>query len=76
MLAGGGQCVADMGALRGRADLFGELASATTTWRVLRDIDDKVLDGLRRSRTQIWAEAPASGDTPQHVILDMEAALG
>src|SRR2546421_678349 len=50
MLAGGGQCVADMAALRDQADLFGAVASAPTIWRAVREVDAAVLDGLRRAR--------------------------
>ena len=44
MLAGGGQCVADMAALRDQADLFGAVASAPTIWRAVGEVDATVLD--------------------------------
>ena len=33
MVAGGGECLADMGALRHQPALFGDVASAPTIWR-------------------------------------------
>lgn len=75
MLAGGGQCVADMAALRNQADLFGDVASAPTIWRAVSEVDDAVLDGLRRARAQARAKVWASGGAPHQVILDVDAAL-
>ncbi len=57
MLAGGGECVADMAALRDQPDLFGDVASPATIWRALHEIDDKVLDALRRGRAAARAKA-------------------
>ncbi len=75
MLAGGGQCVADMAALRDQADLFGAVASAPTVWRAVSEVDDKVLDGLRRGRAQARAKVWTAVETPDQVILDIDAAL-
>ena len=75
MLAGGGQCVADMAALRDQVDLFGDVASAPTIWRAVSEVDDAVLDALRRARAQARAKVWASGDAPEQVILDVDAAL-
>jgi hypothetical protein len=75
MLAGGGECVSDMAALRDQPDLFGEVASAATIWRAVSEVDAVVLDALRRARAQarerVWA---AFGGTDE-VILDLDAAL-
>lgn len=75
MLAGGGQCVADMAALRDQADLFGDVASAPTIWRAVSEVDDAVLGGLRRARAQARAKVWGSGHAPEQVILDVDAAL-
>lgn len=75
MLAGGGQCVADMAALRDQADLFGEVASAPTIWRAVREVDAKVLDDLRRARAQARTKVWAAADAPEQVVLDVDAAL-
>ncbi len=68
MLAGGGQCVADMAALRDQADLFGEVASAPTIWRAVSEVDDKVLDDLRRAWARARAKVWASGGAPEQVM--------
>jgi hypothetical protein len=75
MLAGGGECVADLAALRDQPDLFGEVASAPTTWRAVHDIDDAVLDGLRAGRARARATVWAATGAPDEVILDVDAAL-
>ena len=75
MLAGGGQCVADMAALRDQVELFGEVASAPTIWRAVREVDAAVLDGLRRARAQARATVWASTQAPEEVVLDVDAAL-
>jgi hypothetical protein len=77
MLAGGGECVSDMAALRDQPDLFGEVASAPTIWRAVDDIDDVVLGVLRSARAAarvvLWAQvgAPVVGE----VVLDVDAAV-
>jgi len=75
MLAGGGECVADMAALRDQPDLFGEVASAPTIWRALRDVNEEVLEGLRAGRAMARAKVWAAVDVSDEVILDIDAAL-
>ena len=75
MLAGGGECVSDLAALRDQPALFGEVASAPTAWRALHGIDGAVLDALRRGRAQARAKVWADGAAPEEVILDVDAAL-
>src|SRR5512135_1560661 len=47
MLADGGECLADLGALRDQPDLFGNVASDSTAFRVIDSIDEQGLDRLR-----------------------------
>lgn len=75
MLAGGGECVADMAALRDQPDLFGEVASAPTIWRAVSDIDDEVLGDLRTARAKARSGVWATAEAPSEVILDIDAAL-
>ena len=75
MLAGGGECVADLAALRDQPALFGEVASAPTVWRAVHAIDDVVLEALRGSRVKARATVWAAADAPVEVILDVDAAL-
>ena len=74
MLAGGGQCVADMAALRDQPELFGEVASAPTIWRAVSEVDASVLEALRRARAEARARMWAV-DAPAEVVLDVDAAL-
>ena len=54
MLADGGDCVTDLEAYRGQETLFGPRASETTTQRVLKSIDEQLLDGSRvRGRRRV-----------------------
>ncbi len=75
MLAGGGQCVSDMAALRDQPELFGEVASAPTIWRAVSDIDDEVLNALRGARAQARAKVWETADAGHEVVLDVDAAL-
>jgi Transposase DDE domain group 1 len=75
MLASGGECVADMAALRDQPDLFGEVASAPTIWRAMQGVDDLVLEALRRARAGARAKVWATTDAPAEVVLDVDAAL-
>jgi hypothetical protein len=75
MLAGGGQCVADMAALRDQPELFGEVASAPTIWRAVGAVDAAVLDGMRRARASARERVWRSMESPREVTLDVDAAL-
>jgi hypothetical protein len=75
MLAGGGQCVTDMAALRDQPDLFGEVASAATIWRAVNDIDAATLDALRRARATARAKVWGSFGAADVTVLDIDAAL-
>ncbi len=44
MLADGGDCVTDVDAYQGQERLFGARASETTTHRVLKSVDEQLLD--------------------------------
>lgn len=58
MLAGGGECCADVEA-RAEERLFGPVASDSTTWRVFRhELGPEVVAGLQAAiapvRNQVW----------------------
>lgn len=74
MLAGGGECVADMAVLRDQPALFGAVASGPTIWRAVAGIDAEVLDALRRARAQARARA-WEAIAAEEVVLDVDAAL-
>jgi len=79
MLAGGGECCADVEALRAEERLFGPVASDTTTWRVFRhQLTPEVVDGLRAAvapvRNRVWARSSVT-NTAEPVVLDIDATL-
>jgi len=61
MLADGGDCLADLGALRDQADLFGGVASDSTAFGVIDSIDAAGLERLRGAvaavRARAWSSA-------------------
>ena len=75
MLADGGDCVTDLEAYRGQDVLFGPRASETTTHRVLKSIDEQLLDGVRAGRAAARARAWGAGARPDSITLNIDATL-
>ena len=73
MLADGGRCVSDLGALAGQASLFGEVASVSTARRVMPSIGEVELAGVRAARAAARSRAWVAGAAPERVILDFDA---
>jgi Transposase DDE domain group 1 len=76
MLADGGECVSDLGAVRDQRALFGEVASDSTAFRVIdRVACERLLDGLReahaRARERFWELHGA----PERLTIDVDATL-
>jgi len=77
MLADGGDCLADMGAVRDQDALFGAVASDSTAFRVIDQIacTPGVLDALAcahaRAREHVWKLTGA----PERVTVDVDATL-
>jgi hypothetical protein len=75
MLADGGDCLADLRALRDQRSLFGEVASDATAWRLLDALDERRLAAIRAARGQarrrVWEQAGA----PRRAILDLDGTL-
>ena len=77
MLAGGGDCIADLGAVRDQQALFGPVASGATAFRVIDRIasDPEGLGRLRaahaRARAHVWKLTGA----PEQVTIDLDATL-
>ena len=78
MLAGGGECCADIEALRAQPDLFGHVPSDPTLYRTIRAIDgatrDRIAEAAARVRAHVWERAGLLDGT-QPVILDLDASL-
>jgi hypothetical protein len=79
MLADGGDCLSDLAALRDQPELFGEVASTPTAWRVLERIarDPDGLARLRAARAHARARAWAVGGDPEVelLVIDADATL-
>ncbi len=78
MLAGGGECCADIEYLRSQPGLFGAVPSDTMVWRTFDRVDESTLGYLWQAvaavRAQVWSRSAATtGGDP--VILDIDASL-
>ncbi len=77
MLGDGGDCLADLGAVRDQAPLFGRVASDATAFRVIDQIAGTpgMLDALRlahaTARERVWR----LGGAPERVTIDLDATL-
>jgi Transposase DDE domain group 1 len=77
MLADGGECVSDLGAVRDQEALFGQVASDSTGFRVIDRIASEpgLLDALRaahaRARDRFWK----LHDAPERLTIDIDATL-
>ena len=75
LLADGGDCLADLGALRDQEVLFGPVASDATAYRCLERLDEEMLARIRKARAAARARAWKLGDAPRRIILDIDATL-
>ena len=75
MLAGGGDCLADLGALRDQTDLFGLVASDSTAFRVIDSVDGERLEAIRVARASARERAWAAGARPPEIVLDIDSTL-
>jgi Transposase DDE domain group 1 len=77
MLADGGDCLADLGAVRDQDALFGAVASDSTAFRVIDAIAstpgllDALADAHARAREHVWAQTGA----PERVTIEVDATL-
>jgi hypothetical protein len=75
-IADGGDCLSDLTVLHNQPDLFGEVASIPTAWRVIDALaTDFDLTPVRQARAQARAHACKHGVRPEHVTLDFDATL-
>ncbi len=77
MLADGGDCLSDLGAVRDQAPLFGAVASDSTAFRLINRIasDRDLLGALRDAHARARARAWKQGVRPQRVTIDLDATL-
>ena len=83
-LADGGDCLADLQAVRDQVDLFGNVASDATAFRVIDSIDSERLEALREAVAVARARAWRAGARPQRrkrkhgaelTVIDIDATL-
>jgi hypothetical protein len=78
MLADGGDCLSDLAALRDQPELFGQVASTATAWRVIERVaaDESGLAGLRAARAQARGRAWCLGAHADGLLLvDVDGTL-
>jgi Transposase DDE domain group 1 len=77
MLADGGDCLADLRAVRDQEPLFGAVASNATAFRVIDQIaeDPDLVDALRGARARARQNVWDAGAQPQRIIVDIDATL-
>jgi Transposase DDE domain group 1 len=84
MLADGGTCLADLGAQRDQPDLFGNVASDSTAFRVIDSVGEQCLARLRGAvavaRARAWKlgarpQRKAGRDASELTVLDLDATL-
>ena len=74
-IADGGECVSDLGVLRGQQALFGAVASQSTAHRVIRSIGPTQLDAIRAALACSRERAWEAGARPDELIIDIDATL-
>jgi Transposase DDE domain group 1 len=77
MLADGGDCLADLRAVRDQRPLFGMVASDATAFRVIDAIaaDPALLEALREARARARGHAWDAGAVPGRIVIDVDATL-
>jgi hypothetical protein len=77
MLADGGDCLADLRAVRDQQPLFGPVASDATAFRVIDRIagDAALLSALRAARARAREHAWDAGAAPERIVVDIDATL-
>jgi hypothetical protein len=77
MLADGGDCLADLRAVRDQEPLFGTVASDATAFRVIDRIarDRALLGALRAARARARGNAWDAGAAPERIVIDIDATL-
>jgi hypothetical protein len=77
MLADGGECVSDLGAVRDQEALFGPVASDSTAFRVIDRVAGQpgMLDALRAAHTRARDRFWQLNGAPKRLTIDIDATL-
>jgi len=77
MVADGGDCLADLRAVREQEVLVGPVASDATAFRVIDAIaaDPALLGALRAARARARENAWTAGVAPERIVIDIDATL-
>jgi hypothetical protein len=77
MLADGGECVSDLGAVREQAALFGEVAADSTAFRTIERIAQTpgMLDALRSAHATARGRFWEMSGAPESLTIDVDATL-
>jgi hypothetical protein len=77
MLADGGECVSDLGAVRDQQPLFDRVASGSTAFRMVQKIaqDPVLLAGLRAAHARATARFWQLHGAPESLTIDVDATL-
>lgn len=77
MLADGGECVSDLGAVRDQEPLFGRVASDSTVYRLIEKIatEPSLLDALRSAHAEARERFWALRGAPESLTIDVDATL-
>jgi hypothetical protein len=74
-LADGGDCLADVAVLRNQPELFGQVASDPTVFRVIDSIHADGLRNIAAARATARARVWAAGVHPEEVVIDIDGTL-
>ena len=74
-LADGGDCLADIAVLRNQPDLFGDVASDATVFRVVDSVHAVGLRTIAAARAAARAVAWAAGAAPDEIVIDLDGTL-
>lgn len=74
-IADGATTISDIDVLRLQPDLFGEVASAPTVWRLLSALEDESLTRIAAARAEARRRAWAAGLDPGFYVIDVDGSL-
>lgn len=75
MIADGGRHLSDLKVLRDQPELFGDVASDPTSWRVLDSVDTVRRGAISAARAATRRRAWEKGVRPEWIVLDFDATL-